>query len=359
MPKKIIEQITKLVKGSEMKLSDFKYSVPEKLIAQYPSKKRGDSRMMVINRDTKKIEDQHFKDIVSYLNEDDCLVVNETRVFPARLKGIKDKTNAEVEIFLLRELEKDLWEVLVRPARKVRVGNKLNVGGILNCEVVDNTVSGGRVVRFIYNGDFNEIIDKIGKFPLPPYVKRKVENLDKERYQSIFAKKRGAVAAPTAALHFDKKTIKKIENRGVKIVPIVLHVGLGTFRPIVVEDLTRHKMDSEYFEILLETVNQINRTIDRGGRIIAVGTTVVRVLESVVRTDGHVKPDKGWTDKFIYPPYDFKVTDGLLTNFHMPASTLLMLVSAFGGRDLVFKAYRRAIREKYRFFSYGDAMLIL
>ena len=342
-----------------MKLSDFKYSVPEKLIAQYPSKKRGDSRMMMINRDTQKIEDQHFKDIVSYLNEDDCIVVNETRVFPARLKGIKDKTNAEVEIFLLRELEKDLWEVLVRPARKVRVGNKLNVGGLLNCEVVDNTVSGGRVVRFIYKGDFNEIIDKIGRIPLPPYVKRNAENIDKDRYQSIFAKRRGAVAAPTAALHFDKKIIKKIENRGVKIVPIVLHVGLGTFRPIVVEDLTRHKMDSEYFEISPESVNQINRTIDRGGRIIAAGTTVVRVLESVVRSDGHVSPDKGWTDKFIYPPYDFKGTDVLLTNFHMPASTLLMLVSAFGGRDLVFKAYRRAIRGKYRFFSYGDAMLIL
>jgi S-adenosylmethionine:tRNA ribosyltransferase-isomerase len=348
-----------LFKESGMKLSDFKYNVPEKLIAQYPTRKRGDSRMMILERATQKIEEKHFKDIVNYVEEGDCLVVNRTRVFPARLTGIKDKTKANVEIFLLRELEKDLWEVLVKPARKVRVGNKLNVGGLLNCEVVDNTVSGGRVVRFTYNGDFNHIIEKIGKVPLPPYIKRDPENVDKERYQSIFAEKRGAVAAPTAGLHFDKKTVKKIENRGVKIVPVLLHVGLGTFRPIVVEDLTRHKMDSEYYEMSEESAKLINETKDRGKRIFAVGTTVVRVLESVVTTDGHVKHYSGWTDKFIYPPYDFKVVDGLFTNFHMPASTLLMLVCAFGGSDFVFKAYRKAIREKYRFFSYGDAMLII
>lgn len=342
-----------------MKLSDFKYSVPEKLIAQYPTKKRGDSRMMVLQRDEQKIEDKHFKDILGYLQEGDCLVVNQTKVFSARLTGIKDKTNAEVEIFLLRELEKDMWEVLVRPARKVRVGNKLNVGKQIMCEVVDNTVSGGRVVRFSYKGDFNEIIDKIGKVPLPPYIKRESENMDKDRYQSIFASVRGAVAAPTAGLHFDKKMVKKIEDRGVKIVPILLHIGLGTFRPIVVEDLTRHKMDSEYFEVSAKSASAINDTIKKGGRIIAVGTTVVRVLETVVTTDGFVKEDKGWTDKFIYPPYDFKVVKAMLTNFHMPASTLLMLVCAFGERDFVFKAYRRAIREKYRFFSYGDAMMIL
>jgi len=342
-----------------MKLSDFKYSVPEKLIAQYPTKKRGDSRLMVLDREEQKIEDHNFKNILNYLNEGDCLVVNETKVFPARLAGIKDKTNANVEIFLLRELEKDLWEVLVKPARKVRVGNKLNVAGLLNCEVVDNTVSGGRVVRFYYDGDFNQIIGKIGRVPLPPYIKRDSENIDKERYQTLFAKERGAVAAPTAALHFDKKIIKKIEHKKVKIVPIVLHVGLGTFRPIVVEDLTRHKMDSEYFAITKESADAINETIDGKGRVIAVGTTVVRVLESAITTDGHVKPDQGWTDKFIYPPYDFKVVNALLTNFHMPASTLLMLVCAFGGREFVFKAYRKAIREKHRFFSYGDAMFIL
>ncbi len=342
-----------------MKLSDFKYEVPEELIAQFPSKKRGDSRLMILHRKDRTIEHRTFRDLIKYLDEGDCLVVNETRVFPARLTGIKDKTNAEVEIFLLRELEKDLWEVLVKPARKVRVGNKLNIGGKIVCEVVDNTVSGGRVVRFQYEGDFNEIIDRIGKVPLPPYIKREPEDIDKDRYQSIFARRRGAVAAPTAALHFDKKIVKKIQNRNVKIVPILLHVGLGTFRPIVVEDLTRHKMDSEYYEVSEESARIINETIDLKKRVIAVGTTVVRVLESVITTDGHVKPESGWTDKFIYPPYNFKVVDALITNFHMPASTLLMLVCAFCGRDFIFQAYQEAIKERYRFFSYGDAMLIL
>jgi len=342
-----------------MKLSDFKYSVPEKLIAQYPSKKRGDSRMMVINREKQTLEDQQFKDIVNYIQEGDCLVVNETCVFPARLTGIKDKTNAEVEIFLLRELEHDLWEVLVKPARKVRVGNKLHVGNQLSCEVVDNTVSGGRVIQFTYEGDFNTIIDKIGKMPLPPYIHREPENVDKDRYQSIFSKTRGAVAAPTASLHFDKKIIKKLESKGAKIVPVLLHVGLGTFRPVVVEDLTRHKMDSEFFEVTEESAKIMNDTINKGGRIIAVGTTVVRVLETVVTTDGHIKAEKGWTDKFIFPPYDFKVISGLVTNFHMPASTLLMLVCAFGDKDLMMKAYRKAVKEEYRFFSYGDAMLLI
>ena len=342
-----------------MKLSDFKYNVPEKLIAQYPPKKRGLSKLMVINRETQQIEDRNFTDIVDYFKPGDCLVVNETKVFPARLTGIKDKTNAEVEIFLLRELEKDMWEVLVKPARKVRVGNKLHVSGLVTCEVVDNTVSGGRVIRFHYKGNFNEIVEKIGKVPLPPYIKREPENVDKERYQSIFAKKEGAVAATTAALHFDKKIIKKIEGRGVKIVPVLLHVGLGTFRPVVVEDLTRHKMDSEYYEISEKAADTINHTINSGGRVFAVGTTVVRVLETVVTSDGHVKAEKGWTDRFIYPPYEIKVAKGLLTNFHMPNSTLIMLVCAFGGREFIMKAYRKAIRDKYRFFSYGDAMLIL
>jgi S-adenosylmethionine:tRNA ribosyltransferase-isomerase len=263
-----------------------------------------------------------------------------------------------VEIFLLRELEQDLWEVLVKPARKVRVGNKLHVGDYLTGEVVDNTVSGGRVIRFTYKGEFNDIIDRIGMVPLPPYIRREAENIDRERYQSIFSRVRGAVAAPTAALHFDRKMLKKIESLGVRVVPVLLHVGLGTFRPVAVEDLTRHKMDSEYYEVSPEASHAINQTIDRGGRILAVGTTVVRVLETVVTSDGHIKPEKGWTDKFIYPPYDFKVVNIMLTNFHMPASTLLMLVCAFGGRDFIMKAYRKAVREKYRFFSYGDAMLI-
>ncbi|MBN2416501.1 tRNA preQ1(34) S-adenosylmethionine ribosyltransferase-isomerase QueA [bacterium] len=342
-----------------MKLSDFKYQVPEELIAQYPSKKRGDSRLMVVDRESETVGHHTFKEFYKYLNKGDCLVVNQTRVFPARLAGVKDKTNAKVEIFLLRELENDLWEVLVRPARKVRVGNKLNVGGVLGCEVVDNTVSGGRVVRFNYDGSFYDIIDEIGQVPLPPYIKRDSEDVDKDRYQSIFASKRGAVAAPTANLHFDNKMVKKLESRGVKVVPVLLHVGLGTFRPIVVEDLTRHKMDSEYFEISQEAAAAINSTIEKGNKIVAVGTTVVRVLESVVTTNRHIKADRGWTDKFIYPPYDFKIVNALLTNFHQPASTLIMLTCAFGGRDLIFKAYEEALKEQYRFFSYGDAMLII
>ncbi len=341
-----------------MKLSDFKYNIPDKLVAQYPSKKRGDSRLMALNREDGSIEDKQFKDVVSYFKKGDCLVVNETKVFPARLMGTKDKTNAEVEIFLLRELEKDLWEVLVKPARKVRVGNKLHVGNQLTGEVVDNTISGGRVIRFYYDGNFSQIIDKLGKVPLPPYIKREPENVDKERYQSIFGTKRGAVAAPTAALHFDKKILKKIQHQGVKVAPVLLHVGLGTFRPVVVEDLTRHKMDSEYYEVSEESAGIINETIDKGGRVIALGTTVIRVLETIVTSDGHIKAESGWTDKVIYPPYDFKIADALITNFHMPASTLLMLVCAFGGRDHVMKAYRRAVRDKYRFFSYGDAMII-
>jgi S-adenosylmethionine:tRNA ribosyltransferase-isomerase len=342
-----------------MKLSDFKYLVPEKLIAQYPPKKRGQSRLMVLHRGTQEIEDRQFPDVADYLGPGDVLVVNETKVFPARLTGIKDKTNAEVEVFLLRELEQDLWEVLVKPARKVRVGNKLHVGNLVTCEVVDNTVSGGRVIRFHYRGNFSDIIEKIGKVPLPPYIRREPETVDRERYQSVFAKTEGAVAATTAALHFDRKLVKKIEGRGVKVVPVLLHVGLGTFRPVVVEDLTRHKMDSEYFEVSDKAADAINRALDAGRRVVAVGTTVVRVLETVVTSDGHVKAEKGWTDKFIYPPYDVRVAQGLITNFHMPNSTLIMLVCSFGGRDFVLKAYRKAVRDKYRFFSYGDAMLIL
>jgi S-adenosylmethionine:tRNA ribosyltransferase-isomerase len=342
-----------------MKLSDFKYNIPDKIIAQYPTKKRGDSLMMVLNRENGNCEDRHFKDITDYLRKGDCLIVNETQVFPARLLGTKDKTNAEVEIFLLRELENNLWEVLVKPARKVRVGNKLHVGNQLTGEVVDNTISGGRVIRFHFDGNFNQIIDRLGRIPLPPYIHREPENVDKERYQSIFSKIRGAVAAPTAALHFDKKIVKKIQHKGVKIVPVLLHVGLGTFRPVMVEDLTRHKMDSEYYEVTEASAKIINQAIDHGGRIIAIGTTVIRVLETLVTSDGHIKADKGWTDKFIYPPYEFKIANALLTNFHMPASTLLMLVCAFGGRDFVMKAYRKAVRDNYRFFSYGDAMLIL
>jgi len=342
-----------------MRLSDFKYPLPEKLIAQYPAPRRDHARLMVLDRATQTTEDRIFYEIVDYLNPGDCLVVNDTKVFPARLMGTKDKTDAKVEVFLLRELEDTLWEVLVKPARKVRVGNRLTIAKDLFCDVIDNTVSGGRIVRFNYNGDFYDKIEKIGKCPLPPYVKREPEPLDKERYQTIFARVRGAVAAPTAGLHFTKELSEKIQKRGVKLAAITLHVGLGSFRPVQVEDLSRHKMDSEYFEVPEDTARMINGAMREGGRVIAVGTTVVRALETAVTSDGLAKPAAGWTDKFIYPPYEFKIVDGLVTNFHLPGSTLLMLVCAFAGRDFVFKAYRRAIKEKYRFYSYGDAMLIL
>jgi len=342
-----------------MKLSDFKYNLPEKLIAQYPAEKRDQARLMILDRETQKIDIKIFSDIVDYINPEDCLVINETKVFPARLMGTKDKTDAKVEIFLLRQLENGLWEVLVKPARKVRVGNRLSIGGELVCDVIDNTVSGGRVVRFNYDGDFFRIVDKLGQSPLPPYVHREPEPLDKERYQTVFARERGAVAAPTAGLHFTEELLKKLRKKGVRVVPIVLHLGLGSFRPVVVEDLSRHKMDSEYYEISEESARIINDTMKAGGKVVAVGTSTVRALETQVTSEGWVKADRGWTDKFIYPPYEFKIVDRLITNFHMPSSTLLMLVCAFAGRDFVFKAYRKAIKEKMRFFSYGDAMVIL
>lgn len=342
-----------------MKLSDFKYSLPEDMIAEYPAEPRDSARLMVINRQDSKIEHSSFKDITDYLNEGDCLVINETKVFPARLMGVKEKTEAEVEIFLLRELENNLWEVLVKPARKVRIGNRLIVDGDIMCDVLDNTVSGGRVVRFDYSGDFYEVIDRIGKAPLPPYIKREPESDDKEKYQTIYARVRGAVAAPTAGMHFTEGFFKKIKAKKLKVVPIILHVGLGSFRPVQVEDLTRHRMDSEYFEISEEAANTVNETKKNGGSVVCVGTTAVRTLESAITSNHQVKPLSGWTDKFIFPPYEFKVVDRLITNFHLPCSTLIMLVSAFAGRDLIFKAYRKAIKEKYRFYSFGDGMIIL
>lgn len=342
-----------------MKLSDFKYSLPEELIAQYPADKRDNSRLMILDRETKSIEDKIFKNIVDYINPEDCLVINETKVFPARLMGTKDKTDAQVEIFLLRQLEGGLWEVLVKPARKVRVGNRLSIGENLVCDVIDNTVSGGRVVRFNFDGDFFAIVDRIGKSPLPPYVKREPEELDKERYQTVYARVRGAVAAPTAGLHFTQDTLTKLKKKGVRVVPVVLHLGLGSFRPVVVEDLSRHKMDSEYYEIPPDSAAAINETMKGGGKVVAVGTSTVRALETQVTSEGWVKADRGWTDKFIFPPYEFRIVDRMVTNFHLPASTLLMLVAAFAGRDFAFEAYEKAIQTKYRFYSYGDAMLIL
>jgi len=342
-----------------MKLSDFNYSLPQKFIAQYPAEKRDRSKLMVLDRARQTVEEQQFSDIINYLNPEDCLVINETKVFPARLLGTKDKTEAKVEIFLLRQLEEGLWEVLVKPARKVRVGNRLSVGKELVCDVIDNTVSGGRVVRFNYNGNFFEAVERLGQSPLPPYVKREPEPADKDRYQTVYARVRGAVAAPTAGLHFTKELLRKIENKGVKIAPIVLHLGLGSFRAVNVEDLGRHKMDSEYYEISSESANKINETMKKGGNIVVVGTSAVRALETEVTSEGWVKANRGWTDKFIYPPYEFKIVDRLITNFHLPSSTMLMLVCAFAGRDFVLKAYRKAMKDKFRFLSYGDAMLIV
>ncbi len=345
-----------------MKLSDFKYPLPRNHIAKNPARPRDHSRMMVLNRMDESIVDRKFFNFVEYLSKGDCLVVNETKVFQARLFGKKEKTNAKIEVFLLRELnaEENIWDVIVDPARKVRIGNKIFFDdGKLWCEVIDNTTSRGRTVRFNHKGDFFKIIERIGLTPLPYYIKREPTEKDKDNYQTVFARVLGAVAAPTAGLHFTKQLLRKVESMGVKIAPVVLHVGLGSFRAVEVEDLTKHKMDSEYYEITQESAHIINRTIDSDHNVFVIGTTACRAVESSVTSDGHVKPARGWTDKFIFPPYDFKVADKLLTNFHLPESTLMMLVSAFGGHDFVMRAYKKAIKDGYRFYSYGDAMLIL
>ena len=345
-----------------MKLSDFKYPLPRNLIAKFPAKPRDHSRLMVLNRADESIDDIKFFEIADFLNKGDCLVVNETKVFQARLFGKKEKTNAKIEVFLLRELnaEDNIWDVIVDPARKVRIGNKIFFdNGKLWCEVIDNTTSRGRTVRFNHKGDFFKIIERIGITPLPYYIKRDATEKDKEAYQTVYARVLGAVAAPTAGLHFTRPLLKKLENKGVKIVPILLHVGLGSFRAVEVEDLTKHKMDSEYYEISPDAAHAINKVIDNRHNVVVVGTSTCRALESSVTSDGHLKPSKGWTDKFLFPPYDFKIADRLITNFHLPESTLLMLVSAFAGHDFVMRAYKRGIKEGYRFYSYGDAMLIL
>ena len=345
-----------------MKLSDFRYPLPRNLIAKFPANPRESARMMVLNRAEQSIREMKFSDITQFFKKGDCLVVNETKVFPARLFGRKEKTNAKIEVFLLRELNKEenIWDVIVDPARKVRIGNKIFFDeGRLWCEVIDNTTSRGRTVRFNAPGDFFKIVEKIGKMPLPYYIKRDPTDRDKETYQTVFARVVGAVAAPTAGLHFSNRLISTLKRKGVRVVPVVLHVGLGSFRPVEVEDLTKHKMDSEYYEIPEATVQVVNRVIDARGKVFVCGTSTCRAVESSVTTDGHLKSNRGWTDRFIFPPYDFKIADRLITNFHMPESTLLMLASAFGGRDFIMKAYKKAIKEGYRFFSYGDAMLIV
>lgn len=348
-----------------MKLSQFKFDLPAGSIALYPAENRDESRLMVIHKDSGKIEHKTFKDALDYFNEGDALVINDTKVFPARLYGNKEKTGAKIEVFLLRELNREmrLWDVLVDPARKIRVGNKLYFGeGDLVAEVIDNTTSRGRTIRFLYDGtddEFRSLIDSLGETPLPKYIKRETEPEDRERFQTIFADNIGAVAAPTAGMHFTKQMVKRMEIIGADITPITLHIGLGSFRPVDVEDLTKHKMDSENFFVKSKTVGVVNNAIDNKKRVCAVGTTCMRALESSVSANGRLKEREGWTDKFIFPPYEFKICSGLITNFHMPESTLLMMACAFGGYDLVMEAYQTAIKEKYRFFSYGDAMLII
>ena len=342
------------------RLSEFEFEIPENLIAQNPAKTRDACKLMIVDRETGDLQHKKFSDIVDYFNKGDVLVLNNTKVFPARLYATKDKSDAKVEVFLLRELENDLWEAMVKPARKVRIGNKLIFNKNISCDVIDNTVSGGRVLRFEYNVDsLYPFIDKQGLSPLPPYIKRESTPQDKKNYQTVYASERGSVAAPTAGLHFSENLLKKIEKKGVSIVYVTLHIGLGTFRPILVEDLTRHHMDSEYYDIPVETASVINKAKKKKKKIWTVGTSTNRALETVVVSGFEITPKRGWTDKFIYPPYKFKMCDRLITNFHQPKSTLMMLVSAFSSKDIILNAYQEAIKKKYRFYSYGDSMLMM
>jgi S-adenosylmethionine:tRNA ribosyltransferase-isomerase len=349
-----------------MKLSNFNFNLPKELLAEYPSENRDESRLMVIDRKTKTIEHKQFKDVIDYFGEGDVMVLNNTKVFPARLYGNKEKTGARIEVFLLRELnsEQRLWDVLVDPARKIRIGNKLYFGDddSLVAEVIDNTTSRGRTLRFLYDGSYEEFRNKLtelGETPIPKYINREVEPEDAERYQTIYAKEEGAVAAPTAGLHFSKHLLKRLEIKGVDFAEITLHVGLGTFNPVEVEDLSKHKMDSEELIITQKACDIVNNAKIKKGKICAVGTTSMRGMESSVSSQRTLNPYVGWTNKFIFPPYDFSVADCMITNFHTPKSTLLMMISAFMGHDLMKRAYEEAIAEGYRFYTYGDAMLIL
>lgn len=351
---------------NKMKLSQFSFDLPEELIAEYPSENRDEARLMVIHRETGTIEHKLFKDIINYVDEGDVMVMNNTKVFPARMYGNKEKTGAKIEVFLLRELNREslLWDVLVDPARKIRIGNKLYFGedDSLVAEVIDNTTSRGRTLRFLFDGpyeDFKQAITDLGETPLPKYIKRGVEATDEERYQTIYAKEEGAVAAPTAGLHFSRQLLKRLELKGVDFAEVTLHIGLGTFRPVEVEDLTKHKMDSEQVIISEKCADRVNQAKTDKKRVIAIGTTSMRAIETSVSTEGLLKPFDGWTNKFIFPPYDFSIADGLVTNFHTPLSTLLMMISAFCGHDLMIEAYEQAVKEKYKFYSYGDAMLII
>lgn len=349
-----------------MKLSNFNFNLPAELLAEFPAENRDEARLMVVNRKTQTIEHKLFKDILDYFDEGDVMVLNNTKVFPARLYGNKEKTGARIEVFLLRELnaEQRLWDVLVDPARKIRIGNKLYFGDddSLVAEVIDNTTSRGRTLRFLYDGSYEEFREKLlelGETPIPKYINREVTPEDAERYQTIYAKEEGAVAAPTAGLHFSKHLMKRLEIKGVNFAEVTLHVGLGTFNPVEVEDLSKHKMDSEEMTISQLACDVVNAAKTHKKRVCAIGTTTMRAMESSVSSSKTLNPFAGWTNKFIYPPYDFSVADCMVTNFHTPKSTLLMMISAFCGHDLMRKAYDEAIKEGYKFYSYGDAMLIL
>lgn len=349
-----------------MKLSQFKFDLPLNLIAQNPAKKREDSRLMVVNRRTGEMENKHFRDILDYFDDKDVFVVNNTKVFPARMYGRKEKTGAKIEVFLLRELNKPnrLWDVIVDPARKIRVGNKLYFGESdeLVAEVIDNTTSRGRTIRFLWDGteeEFRQMLEHLGETPLPKYIKRKPDEEDKERYQTVYAKHEGAVAAPTAGLHFSRELIKRLEIKGIRFAEITLHTGLGTFRPIEVEDLSKHKMDAEYYNIEDASCKIVNTARTSGKRICSIGTTTMRAIESSFTAERFLKPSEGWTNHFIHPPYQFNIADSLVTNFHLPKTSLLIMTCAFAGYDLAMEAYKKAIKDKYRFFSYGDAMLVI
>ncbi|NLI59086.1 MAG: tRNA preQ1(34) S-adenosylmethionine ribosyltransferase-isomerase QueA [Clostridium sp.] len=340
-----------------MRVSDFHYDLPQELIAQEPLKDRHLSRLLVLDKETGNIEHKVFKDIIKYLNKGDCIVLNDTRVLPARLLGEKEDTGGKIEFVLLKKIEGDIWEVILKPGRRAKPKARFIFGnGELKAEVLEIVEEGNRLVRFEYEGVFEEVLDRVGIVPLPPYITKKLD--DSERYQTVYSRHKGSAAAPTAGLHFTKELLDEVKNKGIEIAFVTLHVGLGTFRPVKVEDIKEHKMHSEYYWIDEEVCEKINRAKKNGNRVISVGTTSSRVLETVGDENGMVKPQKGWTDIFIYPGYNFKVVDALITNFHLPCSTLLMLVSALTGRENMLKAYNEAVKERYRFFSFGDAMFI-
>lgn len=338
-----------------MKTSDFSYDLPSELIAQHPAQKRDQSRLMLLNKKTGEINHKKFYNIIDYLNNGDVLVLNDTRVMPARIFGYRPEKDESIEILLLNH-KGDTWETLAKPGKKLKIGTEIIFSDELKAQVVDISEDGSRFLKFIYSGIFEEILDRLGEMPLPPYIQEKLE--DKERYQTVYSKEIGSAAAPTAGLHFTKELLKKIEEKGIEICFITLHVGLGTFRPVKVEDVTKHKMHSEFYIIRDDVAQKINKAKDEGRRIVAVGTTSIRTLESAADDKGHVKAKSGWTDIFIYPPYKFKCVDALITNFHLPESTLIMLVSSLSTREIILNAYNVAVKEKYRFFSFGDAMFI-